>query len=270
MALDARRDSNPLAGIGILVTRPAHQAGPLCERLKALGADVALFPTIEIQPLAPDGRTARMLAADWVIFVSANAVRCALDLLVAEGKALGGATRVAAIGAATAGVLRSRGVAIDSVPEGRADSESLLRTESLQNMAGKRVAIVRGEGGRELLARELRSRGARVEYVEVYRRFRPRLPEGGVDLRRRGIAVVVVTSVQGLTNLVEMTPPGERDLLQRLTLATFSARVGDAAEQAGFQGVILVASRQSDDGLVDAILSASKQGRIPRFPNGVA
>ena len=68
----------PLAGLGIVVTRPARQAAAFAQKLAALGATPIVFPAIVILPPA-DPRAARARARDarrydFAFFVSANAV----------------------------------------------------------------------------------------------------------------------------------------------------------------------------------------------------
>ena len=43
----------PLAGVGVLVTRPAEQAGDLIAAIEAAGGRSIVFPVIEIAPRSP-------------------------------------------------------------------------------------------------------------------------------------------------------------------------------------------------------------------------
>ncbi|MEA3242729.1 MAG: uroporphyrinogen-III synthase, partial [Pseudomonadota bacterium] len=42
----------PLQGVGVLVTRPAHQADSLCELIRQQGGTAIRFPVLEIRPPA--------------------------------------------------------------------------------------------------------------------------------------------------------------------------------------------------------------------------
>src|SRR5690606_23076345 len=104
-------------------------------------------------------------APDWAIFASIAAVEHGLPRV----RSRIGETRIAAIGAATANALRTAGVRVDAVPD-REESEGLLELPAFHDMTGATVWIVRGRGGRGLLAETLRARGADVAFVEVYER----------------------------------------------------------------------------------------------------
>ncbi len=150
-----------LAGRGVLVTRPAAQAEPLCRLIEAAGGRAIRFPTIAIEPAADAGTRAR-LAEPWdlLYFVSPNAVEQALAL-VPDGR-WPRVSWVAAVGRGTAKALEAAGRAPDLVPSERYESEALLAMPELADMRGRRVLIVRGEGGRGLFAEAMTARGAEV------------------------------------------------------------------------------------------------------------
>jgi hypothetical protein len=66
----------PLAGIGVLITRPARQAAGFAQKIAALGGTPVIFPTIVILPPPDRGPLERAHAAlatyDFAFFVSAN------------------------------------------------------------------------------------------------------------------------------------------------------------------------------------------------------
>ena len=138
-----------LSRTGIVVTRASHQAEPLCNLIKAHGGHVVHFPVLEIQPLKPTTFTASINDCDIIIFISPNAVSCGLAAL-SNPPQLHNKT-VAAVGKATARTLEEEGVAVDILPKGSADSETLLKHPQLQQVKGQNIVIVRGEGGRPLL-----------------------------------------------------------------------------------------------------------------------
>ena len=115
---------------------------------------------------------------DLVIFVSANAVRFGADMLDQRRD-----LKVAAVGQATAAALNAAGYRVSLMPSEGADSEALLAMPQLAHMAGQRVLIVRGTGGRELLSEVLTARGAQVQYAEVYTR-EAGLPLAGTARRK--------------------------------------------------------------------------------------
>jgi uroporphyrinogen-III synthase len=165
----------PLAGKTIVVTRPQAQAAPLAEAIAAAGGTPLVFPLLEISPAAdprPLAAAAERLA-DYAlaVFISPNAVDYALPDLLAHGP-WPAALTPAAVGQGTVKALAAHGIAGCVAPTERFDSEALLELPALaaRQVAGKRVAIFRGDGGRELLADTLRQRGATVDCIPCYRR----------------------------------------------------------------------------------------------------
>jgi uroporphyrinogen-III synthase len=241
-----------LGGKGVLVTRAAHQSAGLCRLIERHGGRAVAFPVVEIAPPAEPAAATGLLRQTWdiAIFVSPNAVTFAGRLL---GKSRLAAAGFGAVGQATADALMRAGYAVDLIPEGRYDSEGLLALPALQRMAGRSVLIVRGEGGRPLLADSLRARGAKVGYAEVYRRLRPRADSASLIARWPAeIDLVTVTSGELLDNLVEMLGEAGWSLLRRTPLLVINQRMREAAEERGFEQVVLAAGAD-DTALMDAV-----------------
>jgi len=249
-----------LTGCHLVVTRPAAQAGPFCAMLAAAGARVIRFPVIEIQGPNDPGRLAAVLDAlsdfDIAVFVSANAVQRVVPAVLARGP-WPARLRIAAIGARTALELQEHGRAADIVPESRFDSEALLQEPALQDLAGSKVVIFRGDGGREHLAETLRDRGAEVTYAEAYRRAIPALDPEPLEaqLKAGAIDAITVTSGESLRNLVAMVGPQGRSALLRTPLVVGAARVAELAGDLGFHGTITTADDPTDAAMFRAVVA---------------
>lgn len=202
--------SRPLAGLRIVVTRPAAQAALLADLIRAQGGEPVLFPTIDIEALDDcsglDAALAQLSSFDLVVFVSANAVQQAWARLDARGWAWPAQPRAAATGPATAAQLSARGNKNVLYPPQRFDSEGLLAELERTGMAPQRVLIVRGSGGREWLADALAARGAAVQTVASYVRVQGRADNA--PLRRlaadQGLGAITVTSSEGGAHLLAM------------------------------------------------------------------
>jgi uroporphyrinogen-III synthase len=242
-----------LGGRGVLVTRPAGQAEGLCRLIEDAGGRAIAFPTIAIAPIADPEPARRRLAEPWdlLIFVSRNAVEQALSLCPGGHLPAGG--RLAAVGAATAKALAKVGRAPDLVPAGRYDSEAVLADPSLAEVAGWRVLIVRGEGGRTRLADTLTARGAEVAYAEVYRRALPEADATALVARwSQEIQLVTATSGEVLDNLLALVGEGGRAALLATPLVVVSERTAVAAGEHGFRRVEL-AERADEVAIVAAL-----------------
>lgn len=240
-----------LEGLGVLVTRPANQAEGLCRLIESAGGRPLRFPALEILGPAHPEQAKALLArpCDWLLFVSANAVEFALQLF----RGLPTGARVGAVGQATASALAAAGHPVDLVPEGSFDSEALLASEAMNRVAGQRILIVRGEGGRALLGDTLAERGATVAYAEVYRRTCPDIDPAPLLARwDRDVQSVVATSGEILDNLLAMLGDAGRERLLRTPLVVVSPRVAEQAAQLGFSR-IAVAARAQDEAIVAAL-----------------
>jgi uroporphyrinogen-III synthase len=242
-----------LAGRRVVVTRPAGQAAHLAALIRAAGGEPVLFPVLEILD-AEDLRPAlalieRLEAFDLAIFVSANAVKKALDLVQAR-RAWPAGLRVATVGRGSERELQRRGFAAVIAPSERFDSEALLDLPELKDVQGKRVVIFRGDGGRELLGDTLSARGAAVEYAECYRRGRPQADVAALLAlaARQELDAFTVTSSEGLANLHDMLGEKGRQSLEQTPLFAPHERIAAAARALGVQTVVLTSP--GDQGLV--------------------
>ena len=250
-------DVLPLAGRGIVVTRPAHQAERLIKLIRGGGGNPILFPVLEICDVADlrpiNDLIDRLDQFDLAIFISPNAVSKAMNLIRAR-RELPPGLKIAAVGGGSKRELKHFGVAECIAPQTRFDSEALLELPELQEVAGKRVVIFRGDGGRELLGDTLVARGAQLEYAECYRRGKPSLDAAPL-LRmwaRNEIHAVIVTSSEGLHNLFDMIGQLGQQWLKKTPLFVQHKRIGGVARQLGLAQVIVTPS--GDDGLLQGLL----------------
>ncbi len=259
----------PLRNAGIVITRPMHQGEALKARLESKGAEVLHFPTIEIQPVTQtaglEACLGRLDQYHYMIFISPNAVDYSADYL--DFSALPPKLKLAAIGPGTARALVAHGRKPDMLPRDGTNSEALLKLKALNSVKNKRILIVRGQGGRELLAETLEERGADVDYAEVYRRSVPRLDHGelGHWFRNGKVDAIAVTSRESLLNLDRMLSPALTPYLRSAQLLVSSARVIKLAAALGIRRRPVVAADAGDRALVLALMQWWRcQGREQR------
>lgn len=227
----------PLAGLGVMVTRPAEQAEPLCRLLQAQGAEVRRLPLLAIEPARAAPVLLQLLdqardAQAW-IFTSRNAVRCARRLDAGRWP-----QRLYAVGAATAAALEELGLSA-TIPAGLYSGESLLGHPSLLQPAGQRFLLVTGAEGLGTIAAGLRERGAEVSVAEVYRRQPVAHAPGQVVEALRASAAILLTSGEALRQLLALTPEPAKELLLRHKLVLPSARVVEQALESGFESPLV-------------------------------
>jgi uroporphyrinogen-III synthase len=256
--LGSSGQSRALDGRGIVVTRPREQSAGLAARIEAAGGRVLLYPAMEIDDIADMAELDRLIRRldefDLAIFVSPTAVQKALARVRAT-RPWPPALAVAAVGRASRAELAREGIGGALAPESGADSEALLALPALANVAGRRVVVFRGEGGRELLGDTLAARGARVEYAECYRRAAPRQDVAPLlDAWDRGaIQAVTSSSSAGLANLDAVLGPAGRARFRGTPLFVSHPRIAEAARQLGVRQV--QACGPGDDEMVAALVA---------------
>lgn len=253
---------HPIPGRTIWITRPEGQAHALSALIHAAGGEAVNVPVIEIVKKQISDKEKQLLMGlmrgECAIFVSKNAARFISQALADPVAAFRG-VNVLAVGNGTREVLLREGFARVISPGAGAGSEALLELAQLQEtvVRGRNVVILRGAGGRELLRDTLLQRGAKVGVVELYRRDKPRLDATTVKNLWHQFPpdVIVITSGDGLKNLVEITPDPLQEMLFNTPLVVISGRVRDLALSSGFKLTPQVAANAGDDELMQAIFS---------------
>ena len=244
----------------MLVTRPEEQAGPLIAEIERRGGQVVFAPMIVIRPKRNDPKALavikRLPEFHSVIFVSKNAVDFGIELIRAQKLSLEHA-HVFAVGVGSAGRLRDFGVTQVHTPHGEFTSEGLLKLPGLSSheIDGEKVLIMRGAGGRELLAQTLSHRGAYVEYCEVYERT---MPTQSLSKTFKACSVNmpdvgIITSLEAVTNLAEKIDQEKLDLLYDTPLLVVGSRTAQEVERLGFTTPPVVVDNPGDQSIVDAL-----------------
>jgi len=254
-----------LQGQLILNTRPAHQQAELSSLLELEGAKTLSFPVIDIVPhessLARQRLTQQLSVYDILLFVSRNAVDNAFRLIDSSRFKPGLCFGV--IGTATRLALAQRVTQLDSclLADAPYNSETLLEAAALQQVAGKRVLILRGQEGRNLLGDELMARGAEVDYCEVYRRELPQCALADFDrlVEKAFPTLLILTSNEGMHNLFELVAPAAAERLRRIPWLLISERMRESALKLGHNASIVIARSASDKGIQQAICAWADQ-----------
>lgn len=260
-------DTRPLFGQRVLVTRPREKVGGTAARLRELGADPVIFPTIEIRPpedwAALDAAIERLASGhyDWAIFTSTNGVRFfwrRLEALGKDARAFAGA-RLGAIGPVTAEELMQRGLRADLVPD-QYVAEAILN--EIGAVEGQRVLLPRADIARPALADGLLDAGADVDEIAAYRtvpadaedadQIREMLAAGEID-------ILTFTSSSTVRNFVAALEPLPRDavhphLPEDIVVACIGPITAGTARELGLP-VHVSASEHTIEGLLNALVA---------------
>ena len=247
-----------LHGVGVLVTRPEHQATPLCRLLEIQGASTLRLPAVEIRAIGNRRDTAAQLGAlenfDVIIFTSTNAVRFGASLLDQKRD-----LTLAALGPATARALNQAGYRVAVQPHATFDSENLLLHPRLEHPAGRRILIVKGSGGRPYLEQELLARGADVVTADVYRRV-PAAPSPEVlaalldSFTAGAVQVITATSLEIAGNMLEFATSALREQFELVHWLVPGERVAAGVRERGLSAPLIEAHSAEDHDLVAALL----------------
>jgi uroporphyrinogen-III synthase len=240
--------------IGILILRPEQQAQGTIDAVTSQGWHAIHFPTIRIDRNTDiDGGQiqSRVSLADWVVFISQNAV--SHFLAITDSNTLQ-QKKVASVGQSTTRLLESHGISVNYQPDRHYSTEGLLASETFKHISGQKIVIIRGIGGREQLADTLRQRGASVDYIEVYKRgLADTDPDQLLPFWPDQISLIIATSNQLLDNLLVLCRARLGKRLFDKPVVVLSERMHTHAQELGFKKIWL-AERSSNDEIIKTII----------------
>ncbi|MGL4486033.1 MAG: uroporphyrinogen-III synthase [Yersinia sp. (in: enterobacteria)] len=243
----------------ILVSRPSPAGEELVSRLRALGRVAWHAPLIDFSPGSDLPKLPALLhnmqAGDLVFALSQNTIRYANPMLKRNNLSWPTQLSYYAIGRTTALALHTASRLHVTYPPMGETSEMLLSLPDLQNVSGKKVLLLRGNGGRELLGQSLAERGASVTFCECYQRSPVYYngSEQSADWQRAGVDILVITSGEMLQQIYTLVPDYYRSSwLLRCRLIVVSDRIATLAAQMGWSD-IRVAENADNDALIRAL-----------------
>jgi uroporphyrinogen III methyltransferase/synthase len=162
----------PLKNKTIVLTRTIEQSKESAAIFSELGADVIVFPTLEIVPPNNWDKFDEVILSsqeiDFVVFTSAHAVTMFLKRCNELNKKVDfEKIKVVAVGNKTKSVCQENNISVDIVPK-KFSGEGVVEELSKYDLKDKLVFIPRSAIGREDLPKGLEELGAKIVTVPVY------------------------------------------------------------------------------------------------------
>lgn len=250
-----------LLDLKILITRPAHQARELAIQIKRFNGVAICFPTLEIvaTPIKPLTLALEKLPIyDFVLFISPNAVFKSAYPIHKLWPNWPQHVKTVATGPGTVLALKQHKLPSDYYPEKDFSGVGLLALSALQDLKQKKILILKGQGGRSYLAKELKSRGAYISRLNVYKRQLPESAKNNIPDKNTA-DVIICTSHSGLKNLVHLLYPSWEDILFEQQLLVISPRIADSAKKLGFVKSPLISDNASNTAILQTLFSWREQ-----------
>ncbi len=254
--------SLPLAGLTVMVTRPLPAGALLSELIVAQGGLAIHFPTIAFVPADThrfEQAITQLGEQAWLIFISPQAVYASVPAIRRAWPHLPPTLKFAAVGAGTASALHDAGYQVSVYPDGEWNSEGLLALPLFQTVAGQKIAVIRGEGGREFIDQSLRERGAVVTPVIAYKRSLPDVDVASILLlfKQHKIDTVICASFESVKHLKILLGEAGWPFINTIPLIVVSERIKMLANDLGFQ-TIWVAQNASHAAVMETLAQKRK------------
>ncbi len=240
--------------LNVVFTRPRHQNPVLAEKCRLLGIRSHCFPCIDIAPINSQSVHRQLKHTldhyDYICFTSPNAVTHGL-ISLPQLKHLPAHTRIAAVGESSARALRTQGFSTIITPTTSTDTEGLLAALEPYPLADKKVLIIKGVGGRELLKQALQNRHCVVNTCDVYQRV---LPTDNSPLPEQ-IDAILFTSSESAENFVQLNHLSENAELLDCQTIVGHPKISEKVSSLGFKKTPIIAASPTDGDMYQAILT---------------
>jgi len=251
----------------VVVTRAEERDGPLSTELKSLGLPVLIWAAVRVLPADTaqlEDALHRAGSFDWIVFTSRHGVAAVTARLPAPPAGM----RTAAVGRATAAVLKQHGWPVDLVPAEPNAAGLVAAFAASGTASGLRILYPASSRALPALAAGLTHLGAEVTTVEAYRTV------SGTELdvadcrsciARNAVGAVTFASPSAVTELESAL--GKEDFARLLSLAPAVAigpTTARALTERGYTPTL--AESATLRGLALTSLHAVRAGPASRYP----
>ena len=243
----------------IAITRPSGKGEQLKAQLKQHQIAYLHTPVLSLTSITLDAQQLAPLDnADVIIFISQDAVQS----LAEQYPTLPAHAKLFAVGEQTAQAIETHFSRKADFPE-QQDSEGLLALKALQDLDAKQCVLVKGKGGRTLIATTCKSRGAILNQCVVYERAAlEETADSWLDhWREQQITAIVLSSNAAIDAVFNTQSEQHLDWLKQRDFYLVSQRSCDYLQQEYqiAETQIYLADGASDDVVFSCIKSSQKQ-----------
>ncbi len=242
----------------ILLTRSAEANESVLPLFEQYGFNVLVFPTIEILDPASweecDTAIRKIQSYDGIIFTSANSVErffLRIDDVAPETISLVQSKPIFSVGEKTSLRLRDLGVRVALTPD-TYNADDLVESILSDDISEKVFLFPKGDLATETVPQKVRSLGARVDEVVVYRNVMPepaQLEHIRAALSNGGIDVVTFFSPSSIRNFLQLIEPRT---LKGILVAVIGPTTASAATNLGLN-VDIVPEQSTAESVAETI-----------------
>ncbi len=253
----------PLNKKRIVVTRAKKQAENFVSQLEELGAEVILFPTIEIIPLITDDllKAIKNIAQyEWLIFTSTNSVEIFFDNffehdIIDEIKKI----NIAVVGKKISKALNKIGLEHTLMPE-KYTSEKLAELFIDIDIKDKNILIPGSKISINTLQIKLKELGANVDFIPIYDTIKPSNKSlESINESIKNIDYITFTSPSSVNNFFEITKEYDlTDLTKQAKIICIGPVTQDAIGQ-NLKNKYLMPDEHTIEGIIKSIILDSQK-----------